>query len=131
MGGNIVTSVISLVVLVIPSAMTPFVMAVLNVEYGYSYTAKNGLMQREFSDHQRSTMGSIVSLAISQISPRQFMPCYLVCRVILLSSGFIKPCSTPHRFHECRSPLGIDGRVSFTKAWLTSEHFVNHWAKKR
>ena len=84
MGGNIVTSVISLVVLVIPSAMTPFVMAVLNVEYGYSHTAKNGLMQREFSDHQRSTMGSIVSLVGS-----------LFFSVISILLGYIADISSP------------------------------------
>lgn len=62
-GGKVITSLISLAVLVVPSAFSPLVMAILNVEYGTSSTAKQGLMQREFSDQQRSTMGSIVSLS--------------------------------------------------------------------
>jgi len=83
-GGNIVTSLITLIVLVIPSALSPFVMAILNVEYGYSSTAKNGLMQREFSDQQRSTMGSMVSFTGS-----------LLFSVISILLGFITDISTP------------------------------------
>lgn len=61
-----------------------FVMAILNVDYGYSSTAKNGLMQREFSDQQRSTMGSIVSLAGSL--------CFSIISVLL---GYIADITTP------------------------------------
>ena len=77
------------------SVLSPFVMAILNVDYGYSSAAKNGLMQREFSDKQRSTMGSMVSLAGSLcfsiisnllglllIFQRRYMQCYLHCQVI-------------------------------------------------
>ncbi|MEE9332722.1 MAG: hypothetical protein V3U65_01385 [Granulosicoccaceae bacterium] len=49
-----------------------------------SRTAKNGLMQREFSDKQRSTMGSMVSLAGSL--------CFAIISVLL---GFIADVSTP------------------------------------
>lgn len=83
-GGNIITSLIRLLVLVFASVLSPFVMAILNVDYGYSSTAKNGLMQREFSDKQRSTMGSIVSLAGSL--------CFSIISVLL---GFIADISTP------------------------------------
>ena len=83
-GGNVITSLISLLVLLIPSAMSPFVMAILNLEYGYSTTAKNGLMQREFSDQQRATMGSIVSLTSS-----------LFFSVISILLGYIADFSTP------------------------------------
>jgi MFS family permease len=83
-GGNIITSLIRLLVLVFASVLSPFVMAILNVDYGYSSTAKNGLMQREFSDNQRSTMGSIVSLAGSL--------CFSIISVLL---GFIADITTP------------------------------------
>jgi len=38
-GGKLIASLISLLVLLIPSVMSPFVMAILNVEYGYSSLA--------------------------------------------------------------------------------------------
>lgn len=83
-GGNVITSLIQLLVIAFASVLSPFVMALTNVEYGYSSTAKNGLMQREFSDQQRATMGSIVSLAGSL--------CFSIVSVLL---GFIADLSTP------------------------------------
>lgn len=83
-GGNLVTSLLELLVLVFASVLSPFVMAILNVEYGFSSTAKNGLMQRDFSDEQRATMGSMVSLLGSL--------CFAIVSFFL---GFIADVSTP------------------------------------
>lgn len=83
-GGNIITSFIELIVLVFASVFSPFVMAILNVNYGFETTAKNGLMQRDFSNKQRATMGSIVSLAGSL--------CFAIISVLL---GFIADIATP------------------------------------
>ena len=83
-GGNIIASLIELIALVFASVLTPFVMAIMNVDYGYSSTAKNGLMQREFSDKQRATMGSMVSMAGSL--------CFAVVSILL---GFIADYSSP------------------------------------
>jgi MFS family permease len=83
-GGNTITSLIRLLVIVIPSVVSPFVMAILNVDYGYSSTAKHGLMQREFSDQQRSTMGLIVPLTGS-----------LIFSIISVLLGYIADISTP------------------------------------
>ena len=83
-GGNVISSFIQFFVLVFASVISPFVMAVLNVDYGLSTTAKSGLMQREFSNKQRATMGSIVSLAGSL--------CFAIISVLL---GFIADVSTP------------------------------------
>ena len=83
-GGNIIVSFIELIVLIFASVLSPFVMAILNVNYGYSTTAKNGLMQHEFSDKQRSTMGSIVSLGGSL--------CFSIVSVLL---GLIADIATP------------------------------------
>lgn len=83
-GGNIIVSIIQFITLVTASVLTPFIMAILNVDYGYSSTAKNGLMQREFSNKQRATMGSMVSLAGSL--------CFSVVSILL---GLIADISTP------------------------------------
>lgn len=106
-GGNVITSLISLLVLLIPSPMSPFVMAILNVEYGYTSTAQNGLMQREFSDQQRSTMGSIVSLAGS-----------LVFSVVSILLGYIADISTP--VHAMLFGLSINIVI----IWIYSTLFI-------
>jgi len=105
--GNIITSLIILLVLLIPSALSPFVMAILNVEYGCSHTAKNGLMQSEFSDQQRSTMGSIVSLTGS-----------LFFAVVSILLGYIADISTP--IHAML--FGLSGNLIII--WIYSTLFV-------
>jgi len=97
-----------LLVLLTPSALSPFVMAMLNVEYGYSFTAKNGLMQREFSDQQRSTMGSIVSLTSS-----------LFFSAISILLGYIADMTTP--VHAMI--VGLSGNVLVI--WIYSTLFVS------
>lgn len=105
-GGNVITSLIQLLVVVFSSVLTPFVMAFLNVEYGYSTTAKNGLMQRDFSDNQRSTMGSIVSLGGSL--------CFSIISVLL---GFIADVSSP--VHAML--FGLSGNLVIV--WIYTEVF--------
>jgi len=107
-GGKLITSVITFLVLVIPSAFSPFVLAILNVEYGYSSTAKNGLMQREFSDQQRSTMGSMVSFSSS-----------VFFSVVSILLGFIADVSTP--IHAMLFGLSSNLVV----IWIYSTLFLN------
>lgn len=112
-GGNTITSLISLIVLLIPSALSPFVMAILNVEYGLSSTAKNGLMQRDFSDQQRSTMGSIVSFAGS-----------LFFSAISILLGYIADISTP--VHAML--FGLSSNV--VVIWIYSTLFISSSTNK-
>lgn len=46
-----------------PSIATPFLMAGANIIYGPCSTARGDLLQSEFSEQQRATMGSLVSLS--------------------------------------------------------------------
>jgi MFS family permease len=52
----------NLIALLVPSPVSPLLMSMNSVFYGSNNTAMNGLMQREFSDEQRATMGSLTSL---------------------------------------------------------------------
>ena len=56
-------TLIKLVAVIYPTTASPFLMAGSNITYGPSSTARGDLLQGEFSDHQRATMGSLVSLA--------------------------------------------------------------------
>lgn len=46
----------------IPTFISPFLMATGSLFYGVGSVAENKLMQKEFSDHQRATMSSLISL---------------------------------------------------------------------
>jgi hypothetical protein len=52
---------IKLMALGLNNIVSPFLYCLLNLGYGSSSTAQNKLMQDEFTDKQRATMGSIVS----------------------------------------------------------------------
>lgn len=60
-GGNIISTILGYVALIFPSFVSPFLMCAMALTFGPSDTARSGIMHREFSDHQRSTMDSIVS----------------------------------------------------------------------
>ena len=53
--------VISLISLVFPSVLSPLLMTTPSVLFGVGSVAKQTLLQREFSNHQRATMGSLNS----------------------------------------------------------------------
>ncbi len=55
----------SLIAYGIPSIYSPLIVITPSVLYGAGEVAKNGLMQDEFSDHQRATMSSLNSLISS------------------------------------------------------------------
>ncbi len=48
--------------LVLNNTFSPFIMALRNMCWGVSDTAKTDILQQEFSDNQRATMQSIISL---------------------------------------------------------------------
>ena len=47
----------------VPTVLSPLLMSTTSVFHGVTTVAKSGLMQREFSDEQRATMGSLNSFA--------------------------------------------------------------------
>jgi MFS family permease len=63
MMATVSSTVIKLVAVIFPTTATPFLMAGSNITYGPSSTARGDLLQGEFSEEQRATMGSLVSLA--------------------------------------------------------------------
>ncbi len=60
--GTLIAASIRFLAVVFCSIATPFAMAATNVCYGPTTTARGVLLQQEFSDRQRATMGSMISL---------------------------------------------------------------------
>lgn len=59
LGGMTISESIILFGLLVPTVISPALMASISIFFGVNTVAKNGLMQREFSDEQRATMGSL------------------------------------------------------------------------
>jgi predicted MFS family arabinose efflux permease len=62
-GGMSVSEGVNLFCVLLPTVFSPAIMALNSVFYGVNTTAISGLMQREFTDEQRATMGSLNSFA--------------------------------------------------------------------
>jgi MFS family permease len=65
--GMSLNEVIDLVCLLFPTVLSPLIMALTSAFYGVKMVAEGGLMQREFTDEQRATMGSLNSFAGSLV----------------------------------------------------------------
>lgn len=63
--GSIYCRFIALLALFFPSPASPVMMTTTSIHFGISSTAKGSLMQKEFTDVQRATMGSLNSFARS------------------------------------------------------------------
>ena len=61
--GSIYNRLADFVSLIFVSPLSPVVMSTTSLHYGVSNVAKSSLMQKEFTDHQRATMGSLNSFA--------------------------------------------------------------------
>lgn len=57
--GSIYNRLIDFVSLIFPSLFSPILMSTTSLHHGISNVAKSALMQKEFTDHQRATMGSL------------------------------------------------------------------------
>lgn len=66
-------ALIKLAGVVINTAATPFIMVSSTLCHGVSSTVENTLLQRQFTDRQRATMGSVVSLFAGFLSVFIFM----------------------------------------------------------
>ena len=60
---SMVARFLNLLALIFPTVASPAIMSATSLAYGSSEVAKNTLLQREFSNEQRATLGSINSLA--------------------------------------------------------------------
>lgn len=63
--GSIYAFVINLVSFVFPTVLSPALLSSTSLLFGVHMVAKNNLMQKVFTDHQRATMGSLDSLGQS------------------------------------------------------------------
>jgi MFS family permease len=61
--GTTAHALIKIAAVLFASTGTPFAMAATNVIWGPTSTARAALLQQEFSDRQRATMGSMISLS--------------------------------------------------------------------
>jgi MFS family permease len=59
---SIVGKIVSFISYGIPSIFSPFLLSSTSLLYGVGSVAEKTLMQHEFSDHQRATMSSLISL---------------------------------------------------------------------
>lgn len=60
---SVVCRFINLLALIFPTVASPAIMSATSLAYGSSEVAKNSLLQKEFTNEQRATLGSINSLA--------------------------------------------------------------------
>jgi MFS family permease len=60
-GGVALSEFMNLIALLLMSVLSPLIMGATSIFYGVNTVSINGLMQREFSDAQRSTMGSLTA----------------------------------------------------------------------
>jgi MFS family permease len=61
--GMLITEGINLFCLLVPTVLSPLLMALNSIFFGVTTVAKQSLIQHEFSDEQRATMGSLNSFA--------------------------------------------------------------------
>lgn len=62
-GGMTFSEVVNLFCVLVPTVFSPALMSLNSVFFGVNSTAISGLMQHEFTDEQRATMGSLNSFA--------------------------------------------------------------------
>ncbi|MBL7159016.1 MFS transporter [Candidatus Microgenomates bacterium] len=60
--GNIYSRIINIISLAFPTVLSPALMSTTSLFFGVSSTAKGNLFQKEFTQKQRATMGSLNSL---------------------------------------------------------------------
>jgi MFS family permease len=62
-GGMSISEVVNLLAMLIPTVVSPALMAFSSIFFGVNTVSIGGLLQREFTDEQRATMGSLNSFA--------------------------------------------------------------------
>jgi MFS family permease len=85
-GANLYSRIVGLIAVVYPTVISPVLLSTTSFPYGISSIAKDTLFQKEFTDKQRATMGSLNSLAGS-----------LFFAVFAFIFGFIADESAPNK----------------------------------
>jgi len=62
LAGSIYNKIVNIIATLFPSVLSPFLMSSTSLTYGVSTVSKNSLLQKEFTPHQRATIGSLNSL---------------------------------------------------------------------
>jgi len=65
--GNVYSRTVVIFSLIVPTQLSPFLMATTSIFYGSNSVAKNSLLQKEFTPHQRATIASLNSLVESAL----------------------------------------------------------------
>lgn len=78
-------ALIKLIGLAINTAITPFIMASSTIMYGISSTVENTLLQQQFTDRQRATLGSVISLLGN-----------IMCLIVFTLTGIIADIYSPY-----------------------------------
>ncbi|MEO8580949.1 MAG: MFS transporter [Patescibacteria group bacterium] len=61
-GSNIISHAVSFIALLFPTVLSPVLLASTSLLFGVDTVAQSSLFQKHFSEHQRSTMGSLNAL---------------------------------------------------------------------
>ncbi|PIY72314.1 hypothetical protein COY87_01605, partial [Candidatus Roizmanbacteria bacterium CG_4_10_14_0_8_um_filter_33_9] len=83
---NIYNRIVNIISTAFPTILSPLIMSTTSVFYGVTSVTKNTLMQKEFSNEQRATMGSLNSFAGS-----------IVFGVLAFILGFVADKVTPSK----------------------------------
>ncbi len=59
LGGKALSNVLNLIAYGYPTILSPIIVPITSLFFGFKTTAENSLMQKEFTNEQRATMGSI------------------------------------------------------------------------
>jgi len=63
--GFIFDRIVNMIAYIFPTVFSPILLASTSLTYGITQVATNTLSQKEFTDHQRATMGSLASIVMS------------------------------------------------------------------
>lgn len=81
---KLVCRVMYCIALIFPSVVSPVLISSNSLFFGVSVVADNTLLQRQFTDRQRATMGSLVSLGTS-----------IAFALFSLTLGYLADCTSP------------------------------------
>ncbi len=83
---NIYSSFVNIVAVALPTILSPLLMTTTSAFYGTTTVARSSLMQEEFTNEQRSTMGSLISFAGN-----------IFFAILSISMGFLADVFSPSR----------------------------------
>lgn len=88
-GGSLFERSIGLIAAIFPSVYSPLLISVTSLPFGVQYVAKDTFLQREFTDRQRSTMGSLNAFAGSLLYAVTSFGLGFIADLLSPTQGFI------------------------------------------